>query len=81
MTAWAGVPAEKEDASNVAEPGSSTGVSQLQSLQVVGDQLPRRRKYGVGSNAQPRIDLAHAKQAFAQYLMGVHGHSDLHEQQ
>ena len=80
ITAWAGIPAEKEDASNIAQPGSSTGVSQLQSLQVAQDQLSKPAKHEVETDAQPGIDLAHAKQAFAQYLTGVHGYSDLQEQ-
>lgn len=75
MTAWAGMPTEDDDAS-FAQAGSSTGGSQVQSVQVAQDQLPKPSKYGVGSSAQLRIDLAHAKQAFAQYLTGKHGHSD-----
>ena len=72
-TAHAGVPAEKEDVS-IALAESSAGLSQLQSLYMAQDQL-----YGVEVNAQPQTDLAHAKQAFAQYLTGVHGHPDIHE--
>ena len=73
MTAWAGVPTEKQDAS-IIQAGPSTTVSQPQVLQVAQDQHPRSSKPGAGTDAQPRIDLAHAKQAFARYLTGVHGH-------
>lgn len=78
-TAHAGIPAEQEDAS-IALEGSSSGLPQLQSLaQMAQDQLPKPAKYEIESDAQPQADLAHAKQAFAQYLTGVHGHPDIHE--
>lgn len=80
MTAWAAILTEEEDAS-IVQSGSSTGISQVQSVKVTQDQLPTPSKYGVGSNAQPQMDLAHAKQAFAQYLAGKDGHSNWHEQQ
>lgn len=72
-TAQASIPAEQGQAS-IALADASTGPSQLQK-----EQLPKPAKYGVEIDAQPQVDLAHAKQAFAQYLTGVHGHPDIHE--
>lgn len=77
-TARAGIPADKKDATT-ALADATTGLPQLQSLQMAWDRLPKPAKYGVEPNAQPQIELAHAKQAFAQYLTGVHGHPDIHE--
>lgn len=62
-------------------PGATqAGASQLQTWQDGQNQLQISSKHGTGSGAQPQIDLALAKEGFAQWLRGVHAQPDLHEQ-
>lgn len=81
MASWGGMTAEKErdPIASAIGAGASVGSVQLQSWQTGQNQLPTPSEYGLGNDAQPRIDLALAKQGFGQWLKDVHAQPDMQQ--
>ena len=80
MASWAGMTAEKGGDPNADWAGTSTASVQLQSQQNGQNQLSVPSEYGMGSDAQPQIDLALAKQGFVQWLADIHAQRDMHQE-
>lgn len=79
MASWGGMTAEKERDPSAVWAGASTGSVQLQTWQQGRNQLPKPSEYGLGSDIQPQIDLALAKQDFVQYLTDRHAQPDMQQ--
>lgn len=70
---------ERDPIASAIGAGASVGSVQLQSWQTGQNQLPTPSEYGLGNDAQPRIDLALAKQGFGQWLKDVHAQPDMQQ--